>query len=636
MKKYTVTFLPSGEEAVVDEGQTILAAAEEANVYVNSACGGEGTCGRCRVIVQEGDARSKPTPWLEDDEIQAGYALACQTAVHSDLKVLVPPESSSLRARTGREETSRRFRDLTEDSFLETGFPFQPLIRKIFFRLSPPSLEDNSADLKRLYRQIRAETGITRIETNLDLLRGLPGLLRASSWEITATLAEEDDYTRLIQVEAGDTSSRNFGLAVDIGTTTVVAHLLDLNTGRTLDGEAMYNSQITFGEDVIRRIIRAEEDGPEELTKAIRGDINALIGKIRERTGVAREEINAVICAGNTTMISLLLRLPPDQIRREPYIPPAVAPPSIPASAAGIEISRQGRLECVPGIASWVGGDITAGIIASQMERSPALCLLVDIGTNGEIVLGNREWLLACSCSAGPAFEGSGMPCGMRASGGAIDKVDFEDSGKVSYRCIDGRPPAGICGSGLLDLVYGLFRTGILGRDGKFNKDRSEERLRVTEEEIRFILVPAGESATGKDIFISQADIDNLIRAKGAIYAGISLLLKSVSIPAASIKRLYISGGFGNYLNIRRAVCLGLLPDLPEERIQFIGNGSVRGTKIALLSRAARATGRRVAGSTTYFELSTDPGFMDEYTSAMFIPHTNIELFPGCDNLSAK
>jgi len=267
MKQFTVTFLPSGEEAVIEEGQTILAAAEKSNVYVNSACGGEGTCGRCRVIVRAGETRSRPTTWLEEDEIKAGYALACQTTVHSDLKVFIPPESSSLRARAGREETSRRFRDLTGENFAETGFPFQPMVRKFFLRLPPPSLEDNLADLERLYRQIRVDCGISRIGTDLKLIRKLPGLLRDSHWEVTVTLAEEDDRARLLRVEAGDTSSRSFGLAVDIGTTTVVVHLLDLNTGRTLDAEAMYNSQITFGEDVIRRIIRAEEDGPEELTK---------------------------------------------------------------------------------------------------------------------------------------------------------------------------------------------------------------------------------------------------------------------------------------------------------------------------------------------------------------------------------
>jgi uncharacterized 2Fe-2S/4Fe-4S cluster protein (DUF4445 family) len=329
-------------------------------------------------------------------------------------------------------------------------------------------------------------------------------------------------------------------------------------------------------------------------------------------------------------MISLVLNLPPDRIRREPYIPPATDPPAGPAAEAGLEISGTGLLECVPGIASWVGGDITAGILASQMERSPALCLLVDIGTNGEIVLGSREWLLACSCSAGPAFEGSGVSCGMRAAPGAIDKVDLAAGGGFKYRCVAGNPPAGICGSGLLDLVHELFRAGILGRDGRFDRDRAGKRLRQTDDGLRFILVPAGEGAAPKDIYISQADIDNLVRAKAAIYAGISLLLRSVSIPAADIRRVYISGGFGNYLNIRRAVCLGLLPDLPEERIQFIGNGAVRGAKMALLSRAARQAARRVAGSTTYFELSTDPAFMDEYTSALFIPHTNIELFPSC------
>lgn len=630
MKQFTVTFLPSGKKIAVEEGENILKAAERVSVYLNSICGGEGTCGRCRVIVKSGEVRGGASSLLSEEDATKGYVLSCLAAIHSDITVEVPPESSALQTAEGREETSDRFRSLGEWDFNKTGFSLDPLVRKIHLRLTPPTLEDNLDDLERLFRGIRRETGGIELTAPLPVLEELPDLLRGADWDITATIADRAGTLEVIRVQAGDTTGQNYGIALDIGTTTVVAHLIDLNTGQTLNAAAVYNSQIVFGEDVIKRIIRSEEDGVDLLSRAVRLDINNLIGDLSHKAGVETDEITALISAGNTTMIALFLGITPRNIRREPYITPLAAPPSLRAGDLDIDINRSGVIYSVPGIAGWVGGDITAGVLASGLDRSPALSLFIDIGTNGEIVVGNREWKLACSCSAGPAFEGSGVTCGTRAVAGAIDRIDLKDAETVECRTINGRDPVGICGSGLLDAVSELFRVGVVGRDGRFNPDSRSSRLGEHEGETAFVIVRSGESADGSEIVITQADIDNLVRAKAAIYAGISVLLKAVDLDTDRIERIYVSGGFGNYINIKRAICIGLLPDIALEKISFIGNGAVRGAKTILLSRQAREQAQRIAASTTYFELSTNNNFMDEYTRAMFLPHTDIEDFPSC------
>lgn len=630
MNKFTITFQPSGKTVEVAEGGTLLEAAAEAGVHINSVCGGDGICGKCRLIVKEGEVNTPPTTLLARNEIRGGYVLACQATVHSDLAVEVPPETAVAAEEKGLDEISIRYRDIEPGRPRKVTFKHDPMVRKTHLKLPAPSLVDNLSDLERLYRAVRQKTGIGNMQTGLAIIRELPPTLRKSNWDITATLGARANTTEVIQIEPGNTAAKNYGVAVDVGTTTVVAHLLDLNSGVTLDADATYNSQIKFGEDIIRRIIRAEENGSSELSEAIRGDINDIIARISSRAGIKLNDITAVICAGNTTMLSFLLGLPPENIRREPYIPDAAELPPFRAAQVGVKINGRGLLYCVPGVAGFVGGDITAGVLVSGMQRSDSLSLFVDIGTNGEIAIGNREWLLACSCSAGPAFEGSGVTCGTRAAAGAIEKFAITDTGRVKYKTIGDLPPTGVCGSGLIEVIAGLFQARLLGRDGRFDPTRSSDRLRVSDEETGFVIVPAEESATKQDIFITQADIDNLIRAKAAVYAGISVLLKAVKIPVTELDNIYISGGFGSYLDIRRAICIGLLPDLPTGRIHFIGNGSVRGAKTILLSREACREALKIAGMMTYFELSTDNRFMEEFTSARFLPHTDIERFPSC------
>jgi uncharacterized 2Fe-2S/4Fe-4S cluster protein (DUF4445 family) len=626
MTRHKITFLPSGKTAEVEDGQTLLQAAEQASLSIRSDCGGDGTCGKCRLRVISGEADSLPTPLLPPREGKKGWVLACLSRPRSDVTVEIPREA--IRDKKHREETSRRFRDWEEETI--PAAELDPLAASLTLSLPAPTLSDNLGDRERLVRAVRKATRAKNVTIPLDLLRSLPSRLRENSWEAAAVVAHTVTGLRVLDIRPKSDAGKAFGAAIDIGTTTVVVHLVDLATGKTVAAEAEYNSQIAFGDDVIKRIIRSEEDGVEKLAAAVRGDLNRLIERGAKAAGIETKEIVAAIAAGNTTMISLFCGLDPRWIRREPYIPPATDIPPFPARKIGLLIAENALLYLVPGVASWVGGDITAGVLHSGLYRSEDLALLVDIGTNGEIAVGNREWLLSCSCSAGPAFEGSGIACGMRAGPGAIDRFDLADDGVPSFRTIQKVKPTGICGSGLLDLASELFRTGLLGREGRLNASVGAGRIREGEAGPEYLVSEAAKNGTERDIVVTQADIDNLIRAKAAIYAGISVLLKAVNLSLPDVKRLYISGGFGNYLNIRHAICLGLLPDLPPEKITFIGNGSVRGAKRILLSRAAADGARRIARMMTYFELSADGHFMDEFSAAMFIPHTNVELFPSC------
>jgi uncharacterized 2Fe-2S/4Fe-4S cluster protein (DUF4445 family) len=627
MKKFAVNFLPSGASVTVKEGTTILKAAERAGVYLNSVCGGEGTCGKCRVKVIFGRTREPATALLTKEELADGIRLACRSSVHSPVTVEVPKETASLKTARGEQETSRRFQDHPESGFNGAGYDFDPAVAVIPLSLPPPTLEDNRDDLGRLRRGLRRQTGIKDLTAPAALLRRLPLLLREAGWEISAAVARGENRGEVIAVRPPDAPA--YGLAVDIGTTTVAAHLVDLADGQTRAAGATYNSQISRGEDVIKRIISSEEDGVEPLAEAVRGDINNLIVKLAAEAEAKPEDILAVAAAGNSTMISLFLGITPRQIRREPYIPPLAGPPTLRAGEAGLEVHENAVLDCVPGIAGWVGGDITAGVLASGLDRSEELALLIDIGTNGEIVVGNRQWMLACSCSAGPAFEGSGITSGSRAVAGAIERIDLPDGLNAEWRTIGAEPPIGICGSGLLDGVAELFRAGILGRNGRFNPDHPSPALSTFDGMAAFTVVEAAQSGHGRPIVITQADIDNLIRAKAAIYAGVAVLLRAVDLSPGQLERAFISGGFGSYINIARARAIGLLPEIEPEKISFIGNGSLRGTKIFLLSRPGRRAAGRIAENATYFELSTDKNFMEEYTRAMFLPHTDVEKFDG-------
>ena len=656
MKTYSVTFLPEERSIEVAPGKTIMEAAIAAGVPINSICGGDGVCGKCRVLIRSGKVTAEPNEFLTRRDIQRGVALACQTYPAGDVVIEVPLESRVGAVPRLMAEDAVRFAPVSQWIGEEAPYVYEPLARKDYLQLSPPTLDDSISDQERIYRELRRRRDIPIMQAGLSILRQMPALLRASNWQVTVTMGQRGGTVEVLQIEPGDTSSRNYGVAVDVGTTTVDAHLVDLASSEadqlpdagpivrhvlqhlsadcTVGAQAKYNSQISYGEDIISRIMYANTDEKlQTLRECVVNDINDLIAALTVETKTRLHDIAYVMCAGNTTMTHLLLGLDVANIRREPYVPAASFAPVIRAAEVGIKINARGLLGVVPSVASYVGGDLVADVLVSGMNDSEEVSMLVDMGTNGEIVIGNKEWLACCSASAGPAFEGGGITCGMRATNGAIEHIVFdEDCRTAECGVIGGGKPLGLCGSGLIDLVAEMLRVGCIDRTGRFVPETCGARLSRDGGQAEFVVVPGSATALGRDIVITEADIASFIRAKGAIYTAAGALLRHTGLDFTDIRHVYVAGGFGNYLNVRKAIRIGLLPDLPIEHFQFIGNGSLQGAKMALLSRQAfDVMEKRIAPNMTHFELSTDPQFMNEYTGSLFLPHTNIEKFPSVE-----
>ena len=625
-KKCTVRFEPSGLGITVPVGTVLLDAAHKAGIYLNSICGGDGYCGKCKVTVDEGQFQSRPTTLLTPDEIRQNVVLACQTKVLSDMRLTVPKSHALETSQILMDTDAHRFSELAGE--VRAGiFKFDPLVRKIFVEMSPPTVHDHTADHERLYMAIRRQIDAPIMQTGFRVLQKLSGVLRSCNYKATVTIGRRGRTTEVIEVEPGDRCKRNFAVAVDLGTTTVVAHLVDLTNAATIDKEATYNSQINFGEDYIRRIIYAEQnDAFDEMQNRIVQDLNGLIVTLAARQKVDLQEITTVICAGNTAMIHFLLNLDPTRIRREPYVASAGFVPPIRAAETGIQINKRGLLYCLPGVAAYVGSDIVAGVLATRIFTKDGIYLFADIGTNGEVVLGNRDWLVCASSSAGPAFEGSGVKHGMRAGAGAIEKMAIRKDGSVELKTIGDTPAVGICGSGLLDTLAELFVNGMIDRTGRFRPD-GQPGLTQGEEGWQFQLAP--ERNGHHEIVITQPDIDNLVRSKAGVFAAVRVLMDSTQTRPEDLDAVYLAGGFGNFLNVRQAVTIGMLPDVPQEKIQFVGNTSIAGAKTVLLSRKALEIAEKVAQGMTYFDLMSHPGYMDEFTRARFLPHTDLSLFPS-------
>jgi uncharacterized 2Fe-2S/4Fe-4S cluster protein (DUF4445 family) len=625
-RRVQVTFWPEGERVQVPLETTLLEAAKSAGVDLASSCGGDGLCGKCRVIVRQGNVTAQPTSLLTREEIRRGYALACETQVAGDVEVEIPPESRAEAAQILIDVDAQRFRALHPVAG-EIEVRPAPLTCKLYLELPRPSLDDSLADKSRLFREIRRRRAAPIMQLGLKVLRALPKLLREADWKVTVTLGWRGGTLEVLQIEPGDATSRNLGVAVDVGTSTVVAHLIDLDTTERIDAEAMYNSQRAWGDEVTRRIVHAgTQAGLEELQKAVVGDINALIGAMVQRNNVALSKITAVLCAGNTTMTHLLLGLDPSSIRKTPYVSVSAATSPMRAVEVGIQINPRGLLYTVPSIGGWVGGDVTAGIYAVGMHRSEKVQMLIDIGTNGEIAIGNRDWAIACSASAGPAFEGSGVKHGMKAIHGAIERVEISAEGAVHYRTVGNGRPRGICGSGLIDLVAGLYAAGFIDRSGHLLAGRSD-RIREREGALEFVLVPASRLEGGPDIVVTQADLSNLLSAKAAVYSGAEVLARATGLDFREVDHVYIAGGFGNYLDREKAIAIGLIPDLPMEKIRFVGNTSILGADLGLLSESTWQELHAIAESVTYYDLINYPNYYDEFLAARFIPHTDLGRF---------
>ena len=644
MATYTLTFRPSGQTCTAPTGTLIADAARLAGIEISRPCGGQGRCGRCAVIVESGQVRRRSTLRLAPADVAAGYALACQTVVEGDATILVPEQ----------EKIERHL--VTDKAARKVSLPFaydparDQTVRAFPVTLTPPSLADATDDVSRLEHAL-ADEGFPGISLPLTLQRELSARLRAAEWQVTAVV-ETDNWrqpqgpARLIDLlPAGHGAPVGlygrpplYGVAIDIGTTTVSAYLVDLISGEMLDSAAEYNGQIARGEDVISRIVYASKgDGLHELAELVQGTINGLIERLVRRNKVDAGRIYKATVVGNPTMMHLFLELPPASIRLTPYVPTVNHPLPQTAAEVGLKINPLAAVDCLPGVASYVGADITAGVLSSGLSDISDLTLFIDIGTNGEMALGTQDWLVTCACSAGPAFEGAGVVCGMRATQGAIEDVWVNsETYEPTYRVIGGGKPRGLCGSALISLLAELFITGVVDKGGRFKMELGTPRLRQGDHGAEYVVAWAAESETGRDIVLTTVDIDNLMRAKAAIYAGFGVLAQSVGVNLADVSGMLIGGSFGKFINVERAIQIGLLPDMPWDRFQFLGNTAVLGAYRALLSREARAQIKAIAEKMTYLELSADNQFYEAFTSALFLPHTDLRGFPTVAALMAE
>jgi len=640
--EFQVKFDTVPEPVSVPAGMLLSEAARLAGMDIMQPCGGQGRCGRCAVQVLDGDVRRRSTLRLSTSDVEQGYALACQTVVEGDVQVHVPPQEKIERRLT----TDLTVAEVTAP--LGYDYHMDQTIRRVRLDLTPPSLEDQRDDLSRVLTGLRQQGKISNISVSLSLLRRIGDILRHADWSVTAVLdlrehpIEEYQEAWLIDLLPGHVYEDEplWGIAVDIGTTTVTLWLVDLITGDVRAQTSDYNGQIARGEDVISRIVYAGKNGGgEEMRNLVLVTINRLVDVVCKRASarldksekpVLPQDIVKATVAGNSTMTHLMLGVPASNIRFAPFITTVNHVPLLTGQDTGLNINPLGVVDCLPGVASYVGSDITAGVLASGMDDTARITLFMDVGTNGEIVFGSNEWMVACACSAGPAFEGAGVVSGMRATRGAIEEVWINsDSFEPTYRVIGKGKPIGLCGSGLISLLAEMFMTGVIDKAGHLNSQLGIPRIREGEHGLEYVIAWAAETHTGKDISITHVDIDNLLRAKGAIFAGYSVLAESVGVPMDMIEQMLIGGSFGKYINVEKAVQIGLLPDLPWDRFQFLGNTAVRGAYYALLDKRARERVREIAARMTYIELSADNSFYEAFMSALFLPHTDLARFPS-------
>lgn len=634
---YAVCFQPQDRTVQVSVGTRLADAASAAGIELGLPCGGQGRCGRCTVIVQEGRVQQPPNQRFSPDDLSKGYALACQTTIQSDAVIYIPPQKIERKLQT--DKTAKR---------VEVPFSYDyardQSLRKYVVTVTEPSLDEQTDDWSRLKRELAQQYGIENLTVELPVLRRLAAALRDGDWTVTVVIEAHrwdapEGPPRLVDVLPGDSLTSLWGIAIDIGTTTNVVWLVDLLSGEVIAQAADYNGQIARGEDVISRIIYASKGKGEdkgkgllELQALVVQTLNRLIGEVIAEVGGQREHIYRATVAGNSTMMHLFTGMQPESIRLIPFVTTINHTPTLRARELGLNLCPDASVDCLPGIAGYVGADITAGVLSSGMCQSGKQSLFIDVGTNGEIVLGDCSWLIACACSAGPAFEGAGVVHGMRATQGAIEEVwinteTYEPTTQVIGA--EGEKPRGICGSGLIGLMADMFMTGIVDKGGNVDVHLPTERTRTGPHGGEYVVAWGHETATGQDIVITDVDVDNLMRAKAAIYAGFSVLAKSVGMTIADVEQVLIGGAFGQYINIEKATQIGLLPDAPWENFHYLGNTSVRGAYLALLSSESREQVANLASMMTYLELSADNSFFEEFNAALFLPHTDDAQFPN-------
>jgi len=621
MEKFiTVTFEPEGRRVRVPLETSVFQAASDAGIGIRTECGGEGTCGKCRVIVKNKSAVNEvtdaETAHLSQREIDSGYRLACRTIPKQSVTVMVPEES-----RIGVRKI--------QITGLERPAPLNPSVRKFHVVLPKPTLSDVRPDFKRLLDHLEDAHSLKKLEIDYELLRKLPDVLRDTNWDFTVAIWDNRD---IIGIEAGDTSDKLLGLAIDIGTSKIVGYIVDLITGQTVGVGSIENPQIMHGEDVISRITfaMAGDEKLRVLQKLAVEGVNDVLHEACTQANANPNHIYEAVVAGNTAMHHFLLAIQPKYLALSPYTPAVKKPINVKAKELGIKIHRNGVIYALPVIAGFVGADAVADVLSSGIYESEELSLLLDIGTNTEVFVGNAEDILACSCASGPAFEGAHIKHGMKAVTGAIEKARISpDTYEVEYEIIGDVKPVGLCGSAMVDVIAEMLKSGIINQHGRFSPNIKTPRLKTVNNIPEFVVAWGNETATRKEITVTQKDINELQLAKAAMFTGCSILMKRKGVKREDLDRVFIAGAFGNYINPENAKFIGLVPDVPTEKIIFVGNTAITGAKMALISREAMETAEAISRRVRYLELAIDPDFSQEFSYALLIPHKDLDRFPS-------
>ena len=637
---YKVTFAfedGTKTETFANEDDNLLDIARESNVAIDAPCSGNASCGKCRVQLIDGELDSKQTMHISDEEYGEGWRLACVSKICADVTVMVPDIASAYKNRMKMADLSSKseiaiFENVKSDIEL-AGLELTNSLDVVEVIMNPPTLDDTMPDNERLMRALRKYLNIPRVRIPYSVLRKLPDVLRANNFAVKCVIRTTSNDMFVYDVFGKDEDVLIGGLAVDIGTTTVSALIINMENGNIIAKASAGNGQIRYGADVINRIIEQQKPGgTRRLQKAvIEETINPLIREMCKNAGISKDSIYRMCVASNSTMNHLFAGINADPLRMEPYIPTFFKTNSLFASDVGIDINPDSHIIIAPNIGSYVGGDITAGTLISMIWNRPEFSLFIDLGTNGELVFGNSDFMMSCACSAGPAFEGGDISCGMRATDGAIEACTIDkETMEPTYKVVGepGTKPIGLCGSGLIDIISELYMCGIIDPKGKFI--REGKRIRHDHYGMgSYVIAFEEEAGSVKDVEITEVDIDNFIRAKGAIFSAIRTMLKSLDFDVTMIDDVYVAGGIGSGINMRNAVNIGMFPDIPLEKFHYIGNSSLSGAYVMLLSTKAEKKTYELAANMTYMELSAVPTYMDEFVGSCFIPHTDMGLFPS-------
>jgi uncharacterized 2Fe-2S/4Fe-4S cluster protein (DUF4445 family) len=630
----TVIFEPDGRRCNINKKINLLEAAKDLGIGIRSECGGEGTCGKCRVIVVNGSELQsgqtvQESQILTQQEIDDRYRLACQTEIDgtrssktSIITIFIPNES-----RLG----VRRI----QVKGMEQPVPLAPTIEKVHIILQKPTLTNPVADDERLLSKLEENTNLTKLKLSYRTSRTLATVLRDANWDITTTIWNNE---KIIDIEPGDTTKANFGAAIDIGTSKIVGYIVNLNTGEIMSSGMLENPQIQYGEDVLSRIAYAVQspEHQEEIRRLVANGINTVIeSACKDTEEVSAKKIHEVTIVGNTAMTHLFLGIYAKFLSLAPYAPAIRRSVDMEAKEIGLRIHPEGNVHILPSVAGYVGADAVADVIATGIHMTDELSLLVDVGTNGEVFLGNRDELLSCSCAAGPAFEGTQIKYGMKAVTGAIEKVEISPKTlEVKYETIGGEKPIGLCGSAMIDIVAELLKARIISTRGRFNQETVETpRLTTSEEDnaigASYVIARKEETGIGKDITVSAKDVSEIQLAKSALHTGCEILMQKKKVTEQEIDKAYIAGAFGNYLNPENAKIIGLIPDISTNKITFAGNTALAGAKMALTSRTVRELADRLSKEIKYVELMAEPNFKREFIASIMLPHRDLSKYPS-------